>query len=75
MIQYFCLLQFPLIKWSFFENSTTHNMPYVYPRLDYILELCQTFPIGFTIWMENGVGHQKPAGLKIHCFSTKGIKL
>ena len=36
--------QFQLTKWSFFLQSTTHNAPYVHPRLDSILEMCRTFP-------------------------------
>ena len=43
-------LEFPYassgLKWSFFVHSTTYNAPYVHPRLDSILELCQTYPIG-----------------------------
>ena len=38
--------QFGLTKWSFVVHSTTHNVPYVHPRLDSILELSQTFQIG-----------------------------
>ena len=41
----FSLRQFWLIKLSFFVHSTTRIAHYVHPRLDSILELCQTFPI------------------------------
>ena len=51
MLQYyFSLRQFQLIKWSFFEHSTTRNGPYVHLRLDSILELCRTFPIAFNMF-------------------------
>ena len=33
-------------KWIVLVPITTRNAPYVYPRLDSILELCRTFPIG-----------------------------
>ena len=33
------------LKWSFFIRNTMRNAPYVHPRLDSILELCQTFQI------------------------------
>ena len=36
---------FRITKWSLFIHSTTHNAPYVHPRLDSILELCPAFPI------------------------------
>ena len=39
------LRQFWLTKWSFFIYSTSRNAPYIQPRLDWILELCRTFPI------------------------------
>ena len=42
----FSLRQFQLTKWSFFVYSSTHNAPYVHPRLDLIFEFWRTFPIG-----------------------------
>ena len=45
---YFTLRQFRRTYWSFLVHSTTRNAPYVHPRLVSILELCQTFPNGFT---------------------------
>ena len=36
----------PASKMELFIHSTTRNAPYVHARLDLILELCGTFPIG-----------------------------
>ena len=55
MLQYyFSLSQFGLIKSSFFEHSTTCNMPNVHSRLDSILELCGTFGTAVVITGPNG---------------------
>ena len=44
---FFYVRQFRLLKLSFFVHTcgTTRKVAYVHPRLDSILELCQTFPI------------------------------
>ena len=51
----FSLSQFRLTKWSFFVHKTTRNVPYVHPRLDSILELCRSVPIGFECVVGNDV--------------------
>ena len=45
MLQNFFLTPVPAYKMNFDVQGTTHNAPYKHPRLDLILELCQTFPI------------------------------
>ena len=47
LLNLFLLRKSRLTKWSRFEHSSRHNAPYVHPRLDSILELCQTFLIAF----------------------------
>ena len=41
---YFFPTPIPASKMDY--DSTTRNAPYVHPRLDSILKLCRTFPIG-----------------------------
>ena len=45
----FSLHQFRLTKYSFLVHSTTRNVPYEYPRLDSILELCRPIQIEQTL--------------------------
>ena len=40
------LMPVPANKMKLFIHNTTGNAPYVHQRLDLILKLCQTFPIG-----------------------------
>ena len=37
----------PGSKTELFVLTTMHNSPYLHPRLNSILELCQTFPIAY----------------------------
>ena len=39
----------PANKMELFVHSTTCHGPYIHPRLDSILELCPTFPIGHNL--------------------------
>ena len=44
-------------KWSFLVPSSTHNVPYIHPTHDLILELWQTFPNAVSdiyIWIDIG---------------------
>ena len=47
----------PANKWSFFENSTTLNAPYIHLRHDLNLELRQTFRNDQPVYLA-GLGHQ-----------------
>ena len=50
--------QFLQTKWSSFVHSTTRNAYYVHRRLDSILELSQTFLIGFKYHKKNSFNNQ-----------------
>ena len=39
------LMAFRPTKWNFFVHSNMRNAPYIHPRLDSFLELCQIFLI------------------------------
>ena len=54
-------MQVPAKRMELFIHSTKHTAPYVHPRLDLILELCQTFP-------SDEAGTVSRARMNIHYF-------